>query len=105
MKLTSIISVIIGGLAIAFAFQNNQSITLTFFSSVFTGSVALMILAVLLIGFTIAIILFVPEHIAMQWKIKTLTKENERLQKKIADEVIQYEAPGLGVEGDAPIDL
>lgn len=105
MTFFSILSVVIAALAITFAFQNNEPLSVRFFSTVFEGSTALVILSSLLVGFVIGLILFVPSAVAARWKARTLARENETLKRRAGEEELQYEAPGLGKEGDENIDL
>jgi len=104
MKFTSIIGVLIAAVAITFAFQNNEEVTVHFFSWVFTGSVALLILAALLVGFVVGMIFFLPGNITAIWRLRKIEKENEALKKEIGEGDITYEAPGLGTEGDINLD-
>lgn len=103
--LSTIIGVLIAGVSLVFAFQNNDMVTVKFFNNYFTGSVALIIIGSLLIGFFIGMIVFVPRIISSSWRARTINKENERLKARLNDVPIQYEAPGLGEEGEGHIEL
>jgi len=105
MRISLVFSTLLAAIALVFAFQNNNSVTLQLLDKTVEGSVALLIIASVLIGFIIGMIMFLPGNIVTNWKINALIKENETLKKKFDDEVIQYEAPGLGVEGERHVDL
>jgi uncharacterized integral membrane protein len=105
MKLTSVVGTLIAIVAITFAFQNNDSVTLQFFSWVFTESVALLILAAILTGFIIGMMLFLPGKLSATWKLRAIQKENEALKKTLSEEAVQYESEGLGKEGDQLVEL
>lgn len=105
MKITSIIGTLIAIVAITFAFQNNDSVTLHFFSWVFTESVALLILAAILTGFIIGMMLFLPGNLSATWKLRTIQKENEALKKTIKEDTVQYESEGLGKDGEQLLEI
>lgn len=105
MTFFSILSVVIAAFAITFAFQNNDPLSVRFFSMTFEGSTALVILASLLVGFAIGLVLFVPSAFAARWRARTLARENETLRRRAGEEELQYEAPGLGAEGDQNIEI
>lgn len=103
--LSIIVGLIIAGGALFFAFQNNESVTIHFLGNELTGSVALIIIAAMIIGFVIGLVIFVPRSIADTWKAKTLQREVDRLRKKLGEEPITYESPGLGEEGEKNIEI
>ncbi|MEY2640940.1 MAG: hypothetical protein RL150_333 [Candidatus Parcubacteria bacterium] len=105
MKLGIFLGSVVAIVAVIFAFQNQNTITVEFFSFVFTGSAALLILSALLVGFLIGTLLFVPSNLSLLWKARQLARENDLLKRKAHDETIQYEAPGLGEEGEGQIDI
>ncbi len=103
--LSTIIGVLVAGVAVVFAFQNNDIVTVKFFENYFTGSVALIIISSLIIGLLIGMIIFVPRIISSSWRARNLFKENERLKNRLNEAPIQYEAPGLGQEGEGHIEI
>jgi uncharacterized membrane-anchored protein YhcB (DUF1043 family) len=100
-----IVGLLLGGVAVFFAFQNNDIITVRFLENELTGSVALIIIAALLVGFVIGMIILLPVAIADSWKAKSLQREVDKLKKRLGEEPIQYEAPGLGEQGDKHIEI
>ncbi len=100
-----IVGLLIGGVAVFFAFQNNEIVTVRFLENELTGSIALLIIAALLVGFVIGLIILLPVAIADSWKAKSLQREVDRLKKRLGDEPVQYEAPGLGEEGEKNIEI
>jgi uncharacterized integral membrane protein len=101
MKISTIVSLLIGIIALLFAFQNNDNIILLFFNWSFNGSLALIIIATLFIGFFIGLIMFVPSSIKAKLDLRKMKKEVENLQKIIDEnDVINFESEGLGKEGE-----
>jgi uncharacterized integral membrane protein len=99
------VGLIIAGIALFFAFQNNEIVTVNFLENELTGSVALIIIAAMIVGFVIGMVIFIPRSIADTWKAKSLQREVNRLKKRLGEEPIQYEAPGLGEEGEKNIEI
>lgn len=95
-----IIGFILSAITIFFAFQNNDTVDVRFLDYELTGSLALVIIASMLIGFLIAIVIFVPRAIADSWRYRAASREIAQLKKRLGEEPIQYEAPGLGTEGE-----
>ncbi len=100
-----ITGLLIGGVAVFFAFQNNQTVTVRFLENELTGSVAILIITALLIGFIVGLVIFVPRSIMDTWKARSLQREVNRLKQRLGEEPIQYEAPGLGEEGEKHIEV
>lgn len=96
---------LIGGVAVFFAFQNNEIVTVTFLDNELTGSVALIIIAAMLVGFVIGMVIFVPRSIADTWRARSLQRDIDRLKQRIGEEPVKYEAPGLGEEGEKNIEI
>lgn len=100
-----IVGLIIAGGALFFAFQNNETVTIHFLGNELTGSVALIIIAAMIIGFVIGMVIFIPRSMADTWKAKSLQREVDKLKKRLGEEPIKYEAPGLGEEGEKNIEI
>jgi len=100
-----ITGLLIAGGALFFAFQNNEIVTIKFLENELTGSVALIIIAAMIVGFVIGMVIFVPRSISDTWKARTLQKEIDKLKRKLGEEPIKYEAPGLGEEGEKNIEI
>lgn len=100
-----ITGLLIAGVALFFAFQNNEMVTIKFLENELTGSVALIIIAAMIVGFVIGMVIFVPRSIADTWKARTLQREIDKLKKKLGEEPVKYEAPGLGEEGERNIEI
>lgn len=100
-----ITGLLIAGVALFFAFQNNEMVTIKFLENELTSSVALIIIAAIIVGFVIGMVIFVPRSIADTWKARTLQREIDKLKKKLGEEPVKYEAPGLGEEGEKNIEI
>ncbi|MDA8611405.1 LapA family protein [Candidatus Pacebacteria bacterium] len=100
MKISIFFSVLVAAAALVFAFQNNETVEVIFFSWGFSGSLALVLIAALLVGFLIGFILFVPGSISSRFRMKTQKKAIDQLQKKLEEETIKYDSAGLGSEGE-----
>lgn len=100
-----IVGLILAGGALFFAFQNNEIVSISFLGNELTGSVALIIIAAMIVGFVIGMTIFVPRSIADSWKAKYLQREIDQLKKRLNEEPIKYEAPGLGEEGEKNIEI
>jgi uncharacterized integral membrane protein len=100
-----VIGFLVAGVTIFFAFQNNEMVVVRFFENELTGSLALIIITSMLIGILIGIIIFIPRVISGNWQARKLRRENDQLKKRLGDEPIKYESPGLGEEGDKHIEI
>lgn len=105
MRFSIVIGLLLTIAALVFAFQNNSEITVSFFSTSITGSVALLIIASLIVGFIIGMVVFAPSAFFAQWKIAKLEKQNKKLQEEADQGDIQYESEGLGAAGEKHIDI
>jgi uncharacterized integral membrane protein len=100
-----IVGLLIAAGALFFAFQNNEMVTINFLENELTGSVALIIIAAMIVGFVIGMVIFIPRSIADTWKARSLQREVDKLKKKLGEEPVTYEAPGLGEEGEKNIEI
>lgn len=100
-----IIGFLVAGTTIFFAFQNNEMVVVKFFGNELDGSLALIIISSMLIGVLIGVIIFIPRAISADWQTRKLQKENLQLKKRLGDEPMKFEAPGLGEEGDKNIEI
>ncbi|MCB9805926.1 LapA family protein [Candidatus Nomurabacteria bacterium] len=95
-----IIGIVVVGISLIFAFQNTDFVAVKFLSFDFEGSLALVILSSLLIGFIIAILLLTPSIFRTNSSLRKLKKENINLKEKNNDIGIVYESEGLGEVGE-----
>lgn len=99
MKVSILFSLLISILVIVFAFQNNNTVEISFFKLEFSGSLALIIITSILVGFIIGFILFVPGAISSAWRLKKQESEINSLNKKLEEEsVITFDSGDPGVE-------
>jgi len=78
-----IFGIILGAISVIFALQNTAIITITFFTSQITGSLALILVSALLMGIVITLLLVLPESIRNYFRYKNLKKENAKLEEDL----------------------
>ena len=83
MIILFILGLLLGGVAVIFALENMTIVTVTFFHSQFTGSLALVLISTLLAGALVTLLLLLPESISSYFRYKKLTSEVERLQEEL----------------------
>lgn len=83
MIILFVIGLLLGAVAVIFALQNIDIITVTFFSWHLTGSLALILLLAITSGVLIAILLLLPEFVNNYFRYKNLKKEKEGLEEEL----------------------
>lgn len=78
-----ITGLLLGAVAVIFALQNINVITVTFFSWHLTGSLALILSISIIVGVAITILLILPESIKNYFRNKNLKKEIEKLEEEL----------------------
>lgn len=84
---------ILGLLALIFAFQNNEMVSLTFLQWNFESSLAVVVIMSLLAGVLIAILLSIPGAIARTVNTHILRKENASLKDMVTRQGENVPAP------------
>lgn len=87
-----IAGLLIGGAAVAFVLQNIIPITVTFFVWKFNGSLAMVILSAIFSGALISTLVSLPSSIRKSFQISSLIKQNNKLEKELADKKIEVES-------------
>jgi uncharacterized membrane protein YciS (DUF1049 family) len=70
--------------SVVFAVQNTETITITFFAWSITGSLSLLLIITLILGFLIAIILMAPSVLKKKFQSFGLRRRVSRLEKEKA---------------------
>lgn len=83
MIILFILGLLLGGVAVIFALENMAVITVTFFHSQITGSLALILILAICSGVLVTLLLLLPESIGNYFKYKKLTTEVEKLQEEL----------------------
>lgn len=78
-----ILGLVLGGLAVVFALQNVEVITVTFFGGHLTGSLALILMLAMLVGILITLLILLPQSIGKYFKYRKLKAENIRLAEEL----------------------
>ena len=78
-----IIGLLLGAIAVIFAFENVTLITVTFFQWHITSSLAVIIIGAILSGIIIAVLMLLPESMSKYFKNKSLRKEIARLEEEL----------------------
>lgn len=105
MKITAFLSLILAVFALVFAFQNNELVSVEFFNYAFEGSVALIIISFLLIGFIAGIFIMLPSNVSLKRQLKKLRKENKSVEKRLKEETtIEFEEYGNNINTNTKTD-
>lgn len=83
MIILFIIGLLLGGVAVIFALQNVEVITVAFFSWELTGSLALILSLAIGVGALTAALLILPESVKNYFRYRSLQKENIRLAEEL----------------------
>lgn len=83
MTILFILGLFLGAVAVMFALQNIEVITVTFFSWHITGSLALILSLAMGIGVFVAVLLILPESIKNYFRYKSLLRANKSLEEEL----------------------
>jgi uncharacterized integral membrane protein len=83
MIILFIIGLLLGAVAVIFALQNIDIVTVTFFSWHLTGSLALILLLTIASGILIVSLLVLPGSVVNYFRYKKLEKENKNLTEEL----------------------
>ncbi len=78
-----VLGLILGGVAVVFALQNVDVITVIFFGWQVTGSLSLILLLSMLAGIIIMLFILLPKSIGDHFKYKNLNKEIGKLKEEL----------------------
>ena len=78
-----ILGLVLGGMAVVFALQNIDVITVVLFGWQLTGSLSLILLLSILAGILIALLIVLPRSIGDYFRYKKLQKENANLTEEL----------------------
>jgi GGDEF domain-containing protein/uncharacterized integral membrane protein len=86
MQLFVVLALAIAFLAVLFALQNTAAVTITFFAWTFDESLAVVLLATLMIGVVIGLLVSVPALVRRNWSISRKQKQIESLEFQIQEQ-------------------
>ncbi len=81
MQLVVILGIIIAIIGVAFAMQNSISVTVVFLLWRFEGSLAMIVLASIVLGAVVVALVSTPTALRSQWTIARLRREIETLKE------------------------
>lgn len=85
MVIFLIAGLLIGGVVVAFAFQNMTAVTVTLFSWHFGSSLSLIIILAIVIGALMSLLWSLPVNVKKSLQISNLKKQNSKLEKELVD--------------------
>lgn len=83
MLIFFVLGLVFGGIAVVFALQNINVITVVFFGWQMTGSLSLILLLSILAGILITLLILLPKSLGDYLKFKKLRKENVGLTEEL----------------------
>jgi|GEM_PF-1092942 len=83
MIILFILGLVLGGVAVIFALQNIEVITVSFFSWQFSGSLSVILSVAVAAGVLASLLIILPESIGNYFKYKSLKNENEKLTEEL----------------------
>ncbi|MES2213708.1 MAG: LapA family protein [Patescibacteria group bacterium] len=78
-----ILGLLLGSVAVVFALQNVEIVTVTFFQWHVTSSLAVILISAILAGVVVASLILIPGSISKYFKNRTLRKEIGRLEEEL----------------------
>ncbi len=83
MILSLFVGFVLGAAALLFAIQNTATVALTFLGWQFTSSLAVVVLASVVVGILISILATLPAALSRTFRIMGLKKENKNLMQEV----------------------
>lgn len=107
MLIFLIIGLIIGAVSVVFVLQNVTTITVTFLSWQLTGSLAVILLATLIVGALIAALILLPSFIKAEWQIRVYRKRIKQLEEEASfkKEMAPRAAQPMPVSSEPAVDV
>ncbi|HTR18946.1 MAG TPA: LapA family protein [Candidatus Paceibacterota bacterium] len=84
MLFSFIIGIILGAIAVIFAFQNVAVVTVSFFTWQLTGSLAIVILGTLLCGIVLTLLFLLPSVIRDEFYLATIKRQKREAEDELA---------------------
>ncbi len=78
-----ILGIIIGALAVVFALQNTDVITVSFFSYQFDGSLAFILILTVLMGILASLLIVLPDSIKNHFRYRRLKIDHTKLEEEL----------------------
>ncbi len=78
-----IIGALLGGVAVIFAFQNIEMVSVSFLAWQINGSLSVVLALSVLAGIAIALLLTLPELITNYFQYRALQKKNKELEEEL----------------------
>ncbi len=94
------LGLIIGGLAVAFVFQNAEPVTVSVLLWQQSASLSVVLMVALAAGFAVALCLILPSLVKAKWQVRVLMKRN----KKLEEDLMIYDPTPSKVTEPAPVD-
>ncbi len=91
MLISLVLGLLLGAASIVFALQNITTITVSFFSWQFEGSLALILLLAVGVGSLITWLVLLPDIITRSFQLSALKREGNRLQEEVIHKKIEVE--------------
>lgn len=85
MILSLIAGFILGAAAIVFALQNTEIVTLTFLGNQFESSLAVLVIASVVVGIVITMLASIPSALSAGFEIMGLKKQNKKLVQELEE--------------------
>ena len=89
MLFSFVIGIVLGAIAVIFAFQNVAVVTVSFFAWQLTGSLAIVILGTLLCGIVLTLLFLLPSVIRDEMYMSAI----KRQKREAEDELARYKTP------------
>jgi|SRR5665213_3428183 len=89
MLFSFVIGIVLGAIAVIFAFQNVAVVTVSFFAWQLTGSLAIVILGTLLCGIVLTLLFLLPSVIRDEMYMASI----KRQKREAEDELSRYKTP------------
>ena len=83
MAIFFILGLILGGVAVVFALQNIDVITVIFFGWHLTGSLSIILILTLMAGILVTLLILLPKSIGDYFKYKSLKKSIVKLEEEL----------------------
>lgn len=84
MLLSLVVGIILGAIAVVFAFQNVAVVTLSFFAWQLSASLAILILGSILCGIVLTLLVLLPSVIRDEFYVASLKRQKREVDEELA---------------------